>query len=510
MPLTLLAAFLIFSKMAIEYAAFRVLLVLCIILSGVAVASWMAGNVGRASYWMATPNLLATLINVSLCPLIAYFLLKPGSPKVLPLIVFLLFALFCTQSRGGYLGLMASLFGLWLLIGKNVETVEKGRWQKVAVAGLLALGGAWAGSRLLAVDWDGGSRIAATLLHGDTSLRGAIYTVALQALRLGFPVGVGAHNFRYYFEMLKGPESADRHNNFVHSDFLQLAVENGLAGLISTVALLSILCFQLYKYSPTALKQSRISFFMAATALTAVFAQALVDFPLYVPLLIAVVGACLGVLNREFVKLGAENFNLPHFQLPRFSIVRPDFVRQITVIVMSAWLGLPAFSEMATAYGRHALLNGDTRAAALSYSLARELQPHDGAAYWREATLLEQLAVLKSDTRLAARADELYRRGYEENPLEVANVLGRISLHRQHRDLLTSPVSAQELVGWVGQARKLQPYNEAVYTEYLKVLVFAGHREKAVEQARVFLKVWPSSRAVQSYMDEIKSDGAGE
>ena len=62
----------------------------------------------------ATPNTLATALNLGLAPVLAYYLLGYGERGVYGLTLLLFAALLATQSRGGYLGLLVGFCFCWL------------------------------------------------------------------------------------------------------------------------------------------------------------------------------------------------------------------------------------------------------------------------------------------------------------------------------------------------------------------------------------------------------------
>ena len=73
---------------------------------------------------------------------------------------------------------------------------------------------------------------------------------------------------------------------------------------------------------------------------------------------------------------------------------------------------------------------------------------------------------MQTGNREAARlAADAYAAGFDANPLEVKNLLGKISVHRRHRQLLREPARPNTLQQWLAQAKALAPLNPEVRWE---------------------------------------------
>jgi hypothetical protein len=71
-----------------------------------------------------------------------------------------------------------------------------------------------------------------------------------------------------------------------------------------------------------------------------------------------------------------------------------------------------------------------------------------------------------SGSREAARfAADAFAIGFAANPLEVRNLLGKISVHGRHGKLLDAPADRATLAGWIAQAEALAPRSSAVRRE---------------------------------------------
>lgn len=139
------------------------------------------------------------------------------------------------------------------------------------------------------------------------STRTEIWTKSLRAAGDFFPVGSGVGTFDQVYFQYEDPHSVDRfYVNHAHNDYLEVAVESGLAGII-------LICLFLVWWGRETLKlwslpgQSAIAR-AASIASGAVLAHSIVDYPLRTPALAALFAACcaLMVLSAERVAKHGE------------------------------------------------------------------------------------------------------------------------------------------------------------------------------------------------------------
>jgi hypothetical protein len=233
--------------------------------------------------------------------------------------------------------------------------------------------------------------------------------------------------------------------------------------------------------------------------------QALVDFPFYVPVLLTLFGACLGVIEWHAVNMGARIFVIPGLDGRWPKGLRPDFIRSVSMLALGMLLGLPVFAQWASEYGLARLQTGDRAAGLYWNGLARMMVPGDSTYYWREAVMWREVGLLKRDAALLAKSDAMFAQGYAVNTFDLNLLLDRIALHRQHAHLLPQAASPQTLLLWCRQAQRLQPYSEAVELEYVRCLLFAGQRERALEQVQAMMKSRPGSVIAHRLQAEMTS-----
>jgi hypothetical protein len=263
---------------------------------------------------------------------------------------------------------------------------------------------------------------------------------------------------------------------------------------------------QLFKFRQQAMAEQRLPLILSATAITSMLAHALVDYPFYIPVLLALFGAFLAIINRQCVDKGAAYSLLPKMQGPAFSGLRPGFIRNVLVIGFMAWLGLPALAEISADYGLHRLLRGDAQRGLYWHGVARTLQARDANYYWREGIIWRDQGVTQNRPELVEKSLAVFNQGLAVNPFEVNNLLEKIALHRDYGSLLKHPASASEIMIWIDHAKSLQQHSDGVQMEYVRCLDFAGEHNLAVEQATLLADRRPQSKAVQKLLAAVSDD----
>jgi len=512
-PATLLIAFVAASRCP-EWLARTGFKLFCAVIALIAVwalVQWLTGwgfideASVRAPALFSTPNTLATALNLGLVPVLGFYLLGYGGRGVYGLTLLLFAALLATQSRGGYLGLLSGIVFLASFVGQ-ISVVAQWRRYRAAACGFLAVLGffkLYAGLGLSHWSLD---TVFATLSHGDSSYRWEIYQLVWHGLAENLWLGIGYFNFGYYFEVHKVSPFLDSNTLFVHNDYLQFALETGLLGLGLFLLLIAAVYGQLIKFRRQAMAEQRLPLILSAAAITSMLVHALVDFPFYIPVLLAVFGAYLGIINQCVIDMGAAHSLSPKMQGPSFSGLRPGFISNALVTILMAWLGLPALAEVAAAYGLDRLQHGDAQRGLYWHGVARTLQPRDANYYWREGIIWRDQGVTRTRPELLEKSAAVFSQGLAVNGFEVNNLLEKIALYRQYGTLLKQPVSPLDIMTWINRAKNLQPYSDGVQAEYVRCLAFAGERELAVEQAKVLAHRRPQSKSAQKLLESVSHD----
>lgn len=512
-PATLMIAFVAAARRPdwLAETGFKIFCGIIALIAVWAMVQWLTGwgfidgESVRALALFVTPNILAMTLNLGLAPILAYYLLGRGERGVYGLALLLFAALLAAQSRGGYLGLLASILFMVTFVGRALVVAHWQRYCAVAGGFLAVLAFfklyAWLGLASWSMD-----AVFATFSHGDSSNRWEIYQVAWQGLAENLWRGIGYFNFGYYFEAHKVPPFLDRHITFVHNDYLQLALESGLLGLALFLLLLVAVYGQLVRFRRQIMDKQGVPIILSAAAITSMLIHALVDYPFHIPFLLAVFGACLAIINQQLIDMGAGHWPLPKIPGQYLLGIRPAFIGNALAIGLMTWLGLPAFAEVSADYGAYRLQQGDARRGLYWHGIARTLQPRAAKYYWREGIIWRELGVTQAKPELLEKSDAIFSKGLEVNPFEVNNLLERIALHRQHGALFKQPASHRNIMTWINQAKSLQPHSDGVQMEYVRCLDFVGEHAEAVEQARLLVHRRPYFKAAQKLLESVAHD----
>jgi O-antigen ligase len=512
-PVTLLIGFVVatLSPAWLTQTGFTLFSGIIALIAVWALVQWLTGwgfldeQSARALALFTTPNTLAAALNLGLTPILGFYLMGRGGRGVYALALLLFAALLATQSRGGYFGLLAASLFFVSFVGQATVSAQWRRYREVA-AGFLAVLVffrlyAWLGLASWSMD-----AVFATLDHGDSSYRWEIYQLVWNGLAEHLWSGIGYFNFGYYFEVHKVPPFLDGRTFFVHNDYLQFALETGLLGLGLFLLLIIAVYRQLFKFRQSAINRHCLPLILSATAITSMLAHALVDYPFYIPVLLAIFGAYLGIINQCMTDLGATHWQLPKMPMQGFLGLRSGFIGNVLMIGLVAWLGLPAFASVSADWGLHQLQQGDAQRGLYWHGVARTLQPREANYYWREGVIWRDQGVAQNRPDLLEKSNAAFSKGLEVNPFEVNNLLEKIALHRQYGTLLKQPTSPQEIMNWINDAKNLQPYSDSVQMEYVRCLAFVGDHARALEQAGMLMEKRPQSKSVQYLFDSVSHD----
>jgi O-antigen ligase len=449
----------------------------------------LAHNPQRAAAMFVTPNTFATAINLILLPLAALFLVR-GSRWAYVFALWMFAGLIATESRGGWL---AALAGLWFIAwyqGIPRTRAARAPWLQL-LAGLL-----WVYIAFWAVLWlmsvmalapaGLAETFAETVVSRGTSYRVDIAMVALSQIAERPLAGAGASMFRNLMEMTK-PAELDMGQifMFVHNDYLQIWVEFGLVGIILLGAVMALALVRLARSRRA--KSADLLPMACGAALASVFAHAVVDFPLYIPFLLLLVGLWLGALSPrdgDGERLDSFFADVGRHLAPLRSRIA---VGGLTVAAL-AWLAQPAIADFATGKALAELSAGRPDSGLYWQSVARRFEPQNGAHYWTEAIIWRDQAIEARDKPLAARADMLLSDGMRADPYQIANYIERSRLHRLHADLFDRPVGPDEVLDWTGEALRLRPYSLIVQAEHARALAHAGRIEEATRIVHALLE----------------------
>jgi hypothetical protein len=479
-------------------------LVMGLVLLGMAQYLFGIGYVSDFSYRAAatfmTPNTFGTVINLFLAPLAALYVLG-GAKRALGPCLWLFAGLVATESRGA---MLAFICGLAYMAVTLVMAGIPGWFRRFA--GLLGgFAAAWLAvtglARALATffrpAWDHGPSLA-TWMGRPTWDRIEIYSATWKVLMEHPWSGWGANMFFPAFESVKPDLLRSSVFFYAHCDYLQIWLEFGAGGLVLLVLLVAVSLLT----SMLAFRRLKQPLLLACgAALAACFAHSAIDFPLYVPLCLMLVGAFLGTLSAE-----SRGWGLPAGMQAvlsgAFSRVSP-LIRGTVVVAAIAWLSQPMIAEIATLRSVRLLQQGEARDAIYWESVARRLEPRHAVHYWAEAMIWREQLNVTRNPLFAAEADARFAEGIRANPYEVANIQGRAALHRRYPELLKNPASPEEILSWTRGAAQLRPQQGNVQADHARALAYAGRRDEARSLARVLADKFPRSESVQRLKGEL-------
>ena len=431
----------------------------------------------RALAFLDTPNTYAALLDLVLLPAAVWLLWGRGgraaSNALAALVALLLAGSLAALSRGAWAGALGAAAAV-LLLRARLPRPDPRAWARLGAA--LAAGVVLCFAIRVPLpglaSGQARSTPAASLESPASSLsRLELYAVAWQAWRAHPLAGTGYLTFPYALERHRAEVpsyGADHVTWFAHDDYLQLLQETGPLGL-AALAALALLPFALARRALARLEPpQRVRAAAAVAGLASMSVHALVDYPFYVPACLVLYGALAGGLDRLLGAAVAGRMPLP--ALPRL----PRAARLALVLVAAFGLAQPVAAEGAAAWGRRELGAGRTLAAAYWLQVASRLQPRDWRYHWYLGQFWQGQAFAGGSADAVRFALRAFDAGLRANPLEVRDLLGRISTYRLLGDRLSRPASAAELDAWSRQALAMAPLMPQVKRERARVLEHIG------------------------------------
>lgn len=411
-------------------------------------------GVARAQSFLETPAIYAAVINLLLVPALALVLV--GRRGALPLVVVpLAAAIFAADSRGGYLALAAGM-GLAAVFTIRAQLL-KPRALGLALA-LVAAG--WILATALSASPSPRTEVASTTgARAESTLsRLELYTLSWAAWRERPLTGTGYLSYRYTLEQGRAQVPSYGQTSqtwFVHNDYLQALQELGPIGLVAFLGLTLFPPLLAYRRLPGVAIEQRPIVVAGAAAVSTMSVHALVDFPFYVPICLLLYGAWLGALDRRL--------EVRDPILRRQPLLRIARAGALTLVAVG--LLRPVAAEAAAQWGLRKSATGEGQIAAFWLGTAQRIEPKDWRYHWYAGRFWDAQAMQSGRREAAMLAAEAFDAGFEANPLEVKNLLGKISVHRRHRQLLDEPADDFTLRKWLAQALALAPLNPDVRRE---------------------------------------------
>ena len=267
---------------------------------------------GRAHAWFDSPNTFASVINIALLPVIVAYLAK-GDRRLLALTAVLFLGLLATQSRGGLLAFVVGLAGAGLLYRRSQIRTHPGAGKVLVLVLALSVDLEYLPFDLLPIDleflpfnstaWSGHvaepsrDRVAASLAGGD-SARADLYQLAITQILDKPWLGQGYLSFKPLYRRSGLDLFAREGTDFVHNDYLQIRLEIGIIGFVALLAIVLHGGLIIWRNATRLTSHGRITNCMLGGVLVSIAAHAVVDFPLYAPMIVILFGLGLGWVNR--------------------------------------------------------------------------------------------------------------------------------------------------------------------------------------------------------------------
>jgi O-antigen ligase len=456
-PVLLVLAYFGIRKLADRPARY---VALATLLFGAILAAWGlvqigATGVARAHAIFETPATFATVLNLLLVPLLAGLLVLRRNLWLPATAILLAAGLMAADSRGGFLAMLAGL-GAALILSARASMLQR--------RGLLIVPVVLASAWILVFALRGlpATEAAEPTLEAraESSIsRLELYSLSLNAWREQPLAGTGYLTFRYALE--RGRAQVPSYGTtgetwFVHNDYLQTLQELGPLGLLALIGLATLAPLLAYRKLPYLPIRQRPIVVGATAGLVTMAVHALVDFPFYIPLCLLLYGALLGVIDA---RLGQSVAMPQEGRLPaRWTRVARTAILTAAAIVLLR----PVAAEAAGEWGLRKLAAGEGQRAAFWLGAAQRLDPRDWRYHWYAGQFWDAQAAESGKPEAAQLAADAYAAGFAANPLEVKNLLGKISVHRRHRQLLREAADPSTLQQWLAQAKALAPLDPEV------------------------------------------------
>ncbi|MBI3375538.1 MAG: O-antigen ligase family protein [Betaproteobacteria bacterium] len=461
-------------------------------------------NPVRAAATFVTPNTFATAINLFLLPLAALYLAGRGSAKIYALALWLFAGLVATQSRAGLIAFLAGLLFIAACIG--TAALWRGRNSVLRLfAGWIAVWFAFDAVTIMLAGIDGSSGSLPSWdrwqkTNADSGFRTKIYAATFDLIFDRPFAGAGANMFNPLIDRLKDETFRDSSIPFAHSDYLQVWLEYGAAGLVLLITLVVVALMLAWR---SARRNPDDPMPLACgAALASCFAHAAVDFPLYVPFTLMIAGAYLGALAAcagDGERLNAARTR----EIDRMGQAVAVRMNWLVAIVALAWLSQPVLADLASAEAVAELRAGRADGGLYWASVARRLEPRNVVHYWAEAVIWRDQAEASGDRGFAVRADALFSEGIRVNPYEIASYVELARMHRQHSSLFERPRTPQEILGWTSKALELRPDSLLTHAEHARALAFAGRVGEARRMVAGMMAWHPEAKLTRELAAEL-------
>lgn len=476
---------------------------------------------GRANAIFHTPNTFAAALNLILLPLIIHRLFKYQSIKFDSVIFLLFFALLTTQSRGGWISFIVTLFFSFslLVLTKNIK-IERSTilvLSTLAVLTVLFFMQHTITNRNSSINLTSPATIEKDIAEtqpentikevrqlSSFAHRLILYEIAWNRIKEKPLLGHGYFNFQY-FQVRDKPKEILNYGktNFVHNDYLQYFLETGLLGLNTFIFLIITFYWRalnIIRHADTNTKWLCISI---STGITSYIIHASGDFVLYPLTLLFLFGSLLGFIDRIDNEYKNKLTDSPMFTKQYLMNKKLEY---FLIFTLTIYLLKPVIAETFENRAKYHLDNLDIEKTLKYYQYARRLTPYNPDYYYQEAKLWLKAVDYENSADAAEISDHLLKKGHNLNPYEKQILLTRSILHRDYSYLLNTPVGIDTILSWQKEVLLWRPHDPLAQTEYIKSLFKAGEHKEAVYLTKTWLADYPNNNLLKQFISESIND----
>ena len=428
-----------------------------------------------------SPNTMGTVLASALCITLVHAFINGYRLHNVSVIALLLSGLWLTQSRGALLALAAGVLIAWLC---TVRHHRKGTLS----AGLVVVSAALLITIVIEVfvEPTGRStleRVWETLATGDTAGRLDIYRLAWWHIGERPFLGHGYLSFEGQYLRSDLPVLNGHYTEYVHNDYLQLWLDLGLPGVGLAVLALFIAAWSARRQDNPVRRGALLGL------LSLIATNAAVDFPLYVPSILILLGVVIGRCDHSW----------PMIQQTSRSA---GWARRWAVIAGLGVLAQPVAAQLASDQGRRVLATGDFFGAEPWLALAGDIAPYSGFHDWTLGVVWAQHGRLTGDRAAIEKALAVFARGDTKSAYDPRNALFALMTRRDN--LSTSGESSVLLLADFDRLRRQWPNHELTQLEYLRTLLRFQPR-KAQDFGESARARFPNSKPMRRLYEQAQS-----
>ncbi len=440
---------------------------------------------GLKKPWWSNPKFLSsTYVNHNhfagylemVIPLTVAILFTGSAKRGLRLILYyalftMSFAFILTMSRGGWISLYISLSGMIFLLWQKKILIKEARFflALIMIALIFFITSSSPGEEVF-------TRVA-TYRGLDLSGRLKIWQATLSMIK-DYPLtGTGIGSFIHRIPKYR-PEGLNMLINFAHNDFLHIASELGVFGLLAlSYMLLAVVIrgIRLFSIAHTPIKKA-IGLGIGSAGLS-IAIHSLVDFNLHIPANAILFFVLSGVLiNTRSVREAAPVFI--KISLGRLGRVLSVFITTVIFIFFEIFVARDLFAEVYIGKGDRFMSRGEFFNANLAYQTSIALSPNNSKYYLKSAELYFKKASNNEISRdfWLEESERGFKRAIDINPFCGLAWLGLADLYKMENRLSEARYAIEK-------ALEIDPNNSFYLKKLAEIALSSGDVELAFQSS---------------------------